>query len=72
MHIDDPGVVARTIFIDTFGVKATDFDLTRATADRLFGSGRSAAEAFLETWDFDDYVRRFRSVAEPASPVEVA
>jgi NTE family protein len=61
MHIDDPSVVARTIFIDTFGVKATDFDLTPATAERLFQSGRAAASAFLETWDFDDYIRRFRS-----------
>lgn len=66
MHIDDPGVLARTIFIDTFGVKSTDFGLSRDTADRLFENGRSAAEAFLRDWDFDEYVAKFRSV--PASP----
>ncbi len=72
MHIDDPGVVARTIFIDTFGVKATDFDLSPATADRLFESGRRAAAAFLEGWDFDEYVRRFRSKADGRVPVEAS
>lgn len=60
MHVDDPSVLARTIFIDTLGVKSTDFGLGRETADRLFESGRSAAEAFLSTWDFDAYVELFR------------
>src|SRR6266540_3102719 len=27
MHLDEPSVVDRTVFVDTFGVKATDFDL---------------------------------------------
>lgn len=61
MHIDDPAVTARTIFVDTFGVKATDFGLTRQTADRLYESGRAAAQVFLDRWDFDAYVRQFRS-----------
>jgi NTE family protein len=60
MHVDDPSVLARTIFIDTLGVKSTDFGLGRETADRLFENGRSAAEAFLSTWDFDAYVELFR------------
>lgn len=68
MHVDDPGVLARTIFIDTFGVKATDFDLGRETAERLFQSGRSAAASFLADWDFASYVERFRAGA----PVPVA
>lgn len=61
MHIDDPAVLARTIFVDTLGVKATDFGLTRDTADRLFDNGRRAAEAFLSSWDFESYVAHFRS-----------
>lgn len=70
MHIDDPGVLARTIFVDTFGVKSTEFGLSRDTADRLFENGRSAAEAFLRDWDFDEYVARFRSMPalEAAAP----
>jgi NTE family protein len=78
MHIDREDVVARTIFVDTFGVKATDFDLSAATADRLFESGREAATAFLDgdarrpKWDFEEYQRRWRSTpllptAEPAA-----
>jgi NTE family protein len=61
MHIDDPSVVARTIFVDTFGVKSTDFGLRPETADRLYESGRAAAEQFLSRWDFDTYVRQYRS-----------
>ena len=68
MHIDDPSVLARTIFIDTLGVKSTDFGLGRETADRLFASGRAAAEAFLSKWDFDAYVEQFRI---PATVPEV-
>ncbi len=72
MHVDDPGVLARTIFIDTFGVKSTDFGLSRSTADRLFENGRTAAEAFLSTWDFDAYVARFRAAPVPGDLVAVA
>ena len=43
MHIDRADVVARTIFVDTFGVKATDFALSDETAERLYESGRKAA-----------------------------
>jgi NTE family protein len=66
MHIDDPAVLARTIFVDTFGVKATDFDLDRETATRLYDNGRRAATEFLARWSFEDYVARFRTPA--ASP----
>ncbi len=69
MHIDEPGVIARTIFIDTFGVKSTDFDLNRDTADRLFESGRKAAETFLLDWNFDEYVARFRTPPMPQDAV---
>jgi NTE family protein len=69
MHIDREDVVARTIFVDTFGVKATDFDLSASTAERLFESGREAATAFLDgdaqrpKWDFEEYMRRWRSAS---------
>jgi len=66
MHIDRPDVVARTIFVDTSGVKATDFGLSRDTADRLYESGRAAATRFLDgdakhpKWDFEEYKRTWR------------
>jgi NTE family protein len=61
MHIDDPAVLARTMFVDTGTVKATDFDVDPATQDMLFTNGRSAAASFLKGWNFKNYVTEFRS-----------
>lgn len=61
MYVDRPEVAARTVFVDTFGVGSTDLDLDAATSARLYASGREAAERFLDGWDFDGYVDRFRS-----------
>jgi NTE family protein len=61
MHIDDPAVVARTMFIDTLGVKATDFELAETTQDALYENGVMAATKFLRGWDFDRYRRTFRA-----------
>jgi len=47
MHMDDPGVIARTIFVDTLGVNATDFGITRPVQDELYQNGRAAAEKWL-------------------------
>ena len=47
LRLADPLVQRRTIFVDTFGVKATDFDIDRSTQQRLYESGRTAAESFL-------------------------
>jgi len=46
-HLDDQGVTARTIFVDTFGVSAVDFAIDRATQQRLYESGHEAAVRFL-------------------------
>ena len=51
---------ARTIGIPTVGVGTTEFDLSRERAEALYQSGRDAAAKFLETWDFEAYVREFR------------
>jgi len=47
MHLNDPAVLKRTIFVDTFGVNATDFSIDRPTQQKLFQSGRAAAEQYL-------------------------
>jgi NTE family protein len=52
---------ARTIPIPTIGVGTTEFDLSPERAVALFDSGRSAAEKFLDTWDFEAYIAEFRS-----------
>lgn len=57
----DQANYARTIPINTLGVKTTEFDLTPERAQSLFQSGRDAAHEFLAHWDFDAYVARYRS-----------
>ncbi|HEX2171572.1 MAG TPA: patatin-like phospholipase family protein [Dehalococcoidia bacterium] len=51
---------ARTITIPTLGVNSVDFDLTRDRALALYESGRAAAQEFLKTWRFEDYIAAFR------------
>lgn len=51
----------RTITISNLGVRTTEFDLSSDRAEDLFQEGRRAAERFLETWDFEAYVKLFRA-----------
>jgi NTE family protein len=55
MHLDDPCVISRTMFVDTTGVQVTEFDLSPAKRELLYTNGRSAAEEFLASWDFEQY-----------------
>ena len=65
MHIDDPSVQDRTIFIDTMNVRATDFDIGPKTQQKLYENGRRAAEMFLDGtshtpgWNWDDYIAKY-------------
>jgi NTE family protein len=59
IHIDEPSALARTIFVNTFGVRATDFDIDETVQDLLFNSGFEAAMEFLQGWDFDRYLAEF-------------
>ena len=61
MHIDDPSVLARTMFVDTQQVRATDFDIDEPSQDMLFTNGERGAGKFLSGWDFERYVAEFRS-----------
>lgn len=69
MHIDDPCVQRRTIFVDTGTVKATDFDLPQEAETMLYDNGRTAATNFLDgfestpAWDFQRYIADCRSQA---------
>lgn len=42
-----PEKAKRTIFVDSFGLAATDFHLSSEDQNRLFASGTAAAESFL-------------------------
>jgi len=66
-HVEDPKVISRTIFVDTLGVSATDFEQVSTDEDlrrALFDSGVSAATSFLDgdgtpdhpAWTFDAYI----------------
>jgi NTE family protein len=55
MHVDDPCTQLRTIFVDTFDIKATNFDISRKDQERLYESGRKYARDFLDNWDFENY-----------------
>lgn len=67
MHIDNPDAQARTIFVDTGSVRATDFDITAAQRDALYRAGRNAAQKFLDgtshrpAWNFEEYIRTHRT-----------
>jgi len=66
LHVSRAEVRERTIFVDTGGVRAVDFDLSPAQAETLYESGRAAATRFLDgdenrpPWDFAAYTRRYR------------
>ncbi len=63
-HIDEPCVVARTVFVDTSGVSAVDFDLDEATQRHLLAQGRTAARKFLAGWDWPTYLAQCRGMTE--------
>jgi NTE family protein len=51
---------ARTIPIPTLGIKTTEFDITPARTEALYQSGRKAAEDFLKSWNFEEYIAKYR------------
>jgi NTE family protein len=55
-----PWVAARTIEVRSESVGFTDFTLTQEQVRRLYDDGYQAATRFLSTWDWQDYLRRFR------------
>lgn len=58
-YIKDENFV-RTIPIPTLGVGTIEFDISRDRSEALYQSGRQAAEKFLSTWNFADYVEKYR------------
>jgi NTE family protein len=65
MHLNDPCVVARTIFVDTFDVQAVNFDIDAPTQQRLYDSGYTKAKSFLTQWNWESYLTQCRS-GQPA------
>lgn len=65
VQMDEPSIVARTMFARTDGVLATDFDLDAQTRDHLYTAGREAAARFLDHWSHPDYLDRYRFHRQP-------
>lgn len=57
VHVADPSVASRTIFVDTTGFSATDFSLTAADKTTLFTNGNTSGERFLDCWSWDAWKR---------------
>jgi NTE family protein len=73
MHLDEPSVVDRTVFVDTFGVQSTDFDLDVKTRDELFVKGTKAGREFLDGWSFDRYLDAYwKPAAATPTPGDAA
>ena len=74
VHVDRPSVVSRTVFVETSGVRSTDFRLSPETKRGLFDNGVTAASKFLSTWDFPAWQRRYgaRCSHTETSPALVA
>lgn len=58
LHVDQSCVQDRTVFVDTTAVRSTDFRITQEQTAKLYANGRSAAQQFLATWDFPQWLDR--------------
>jgi NTE family protein len=53
-------VRARAIRVDSTEVGFLDFDISDAEVEALYAKGYSAARDFLVSWDWADYLSRYR------------
>ncbi|MCV7122718.1 patatin-like phospholipase family protein [Mycobacterium lacus] len=60
-HLSQPWVSARTIPVTSTDVSVLDFGISRARLEELYERGYSAAQAFLSTWDWAEYLELFRA-----------
>jgi NTE family protein len=59
-YLDHPWVSARVIRVDSTDVSFLDFHLTTTQKEELFGQGYAAAQQFLSTWSWPQYLEHFR------------
>lgn len=55
----------RTITIPSMDVKTIDFDLSASRKLKLFNSGYTNAKKFIESWDFQKYIEKYRMQQVP-------
>ena len=59
-YLNQPWVSARAIRVDSTDVGFLNFGISERQKQALYAKGFAAAEEFLSTWDWTDYVARFR------------
>jgi NTE family protein len=55
-----PWVCARTIQVESTDVGVLDFGISRTRLEELYDQGYAATQAFLSTWDWTEYLNRYR------------
>ncbi|WP_163192779.1 patatin-like phospholipase family protein [Clostridium thermarum] len=50
----------RTVNIPTLGIGTLQFDISKEQARKLYEAGYITAKKFLQQWDFEDYIKRYR------------
>ncbi|MEI8083385.1 MAG: patatin-like phospholipase family protein [Actinomycetes bacterium] len=59
-YLEQPWVRARTIEVDSPGIRTFDFSITRSEIEECYAKGHAAAQDFLASWDWHSYCERFR------------
>jgi NTE family protein len=59
-YLNQPWVSARAIRVDSTEVSFLDFNISQQQMQALYQRGYHAAEAFLSTWNFTEYLERYR------------
>jgi hypothetical protein len=69
-HLERPGVFRSTIQIDTHEIGIVEFDASSEKREKIVARGHSAAEQFLEKWDWEAYKKEFRHAPQrrPSAP----
>ena len=68
-YVDDPCTVRRTIFVPAESVGTLDFDISAEERDALYNRGLDAAQQFLESWDYPEYLGVCRGELTPTTEV---
>ena len=64
-YLNQPWVSVRAIRVNSTDVGVLDFGISRTRLEELYANGYTATREFLSTWDWADYLKRFRASHYP-------